>query len=59
MKKKLELTEQELNIVLFALQKQPFEMVNDLIRNVVSQLQAQQTNVESVKTEEKPAEEAK
>lgn len=56
MKKKLELTEQELNIVLFALQKQPFEMVNDLIRNVVSQLQAQEVNVENVKTEEKPKE---
>lgn len=56
MKKKLELTEQELNIVLFALQKQPFEMVNDLIRNVVFQLQAQEVNVENVKTEEKPKE---
>lgn len=58
-KKELKFTEQELNIVLFALQKQPFEMVNDLIRNVVTQLQAQQVNVENVKTEEKPAEEAK
>ena len=56
MKKNLEFTEQELNIVLFALQKQPFEMVNDLIRNVVFQLQAQEVNVENVKTEEKPKE---
>jgi hypothetical protein len=46
MKKTLEFNEQELNIILFALQKQPFEMVNDLIRNVVGQLQAQQVAVE-------------
>jgi outer membrane lipopolysaccharide assembly protein LptE/RlpB len=36
--KELKFTEQELNVILFALQKQPFEMVNDLIQNIVRQL---------------------
>ena len=48
MKKTLELTDQELNVILFALQKQPFEVVNDLIRNIVQQLQAQQQEVKPV-----------
>jgi len=41
MKFKLELTEQELNIVLFGLQKLPFETVNELIKNIVAQAQPQ------------------
>lgn len=47
MKKTLELTEQELNLILFALQKQPFEVVNDLIRDIITQLQRQQTEVKT------------
>ena len=53
MKKKLEFNDQELNILLFALQKQPFEMVNELIRNMVGQLQAQaQSKIEPTETKE-------
>lgn len=52
-KKILKFTDQELNILLFALQKQSFEMVNELIRNMVGQLQAQtQPKIESVETKE-------
>lgn len=42
MKKKLEFTDQELNIILMALQKQPFEVSHDLIYNIVNQVKAQQ-----------------
>ena len=41
MKKKLELTDQELNTLLYSLQKQPFELVNELINNIVTQLRSQ------------------
>lgn len=40
MKKKLEFTDQELNIILYSLQKQPFEMVNDIIHSIAAQLKA-------------------
>jgi hypothetical protein len=40
MKKKLEFTEKELNIILYALQKQPYDIVNVLIDNIVEQLKA-------------------
>ena len=43
MKKKLEFTDQELNILFLALQKQPFEIVNELIHNLVNQLKAAET----------------
>lgn len=39
MKKQLEFTEAELNVILYSLQKQPFEIVNELIKNIVLQLQ--------------------
>ena len=52
MKKKLEFNEQELNILFLALQKQPFEMVNDLIRNLVGQLQSQQEAAPAAPAEE-------
>jgi hypothetical protein len=48
MKKTLQFTEQELNVILFALQKQPFEMVNGLIQNIVGQLQPVGNNKEVV-----------
>ena len=41
MNKTLSLTDKELNIILFGLQKLPFESVNELIHNIVAQLQAQ------------------
>jgi hypothetical protein len=49
MKNSLQLTNQELNIILFALQKQPYEVVNDLIQNIVAQIKA----ANEVKTDNK------
>ena len=39
----IEFAEKDLNIVLFALQKQPFEMVTELMQLVMKQIQAQQS----------------
>ena len=39
-KKELKFTDQEINVLLLALQKQPFEVVNDLVYNIVNQLKA-------------------
>ena len=36
---KLELTKNELNIILYSLQKQPYEAVAEPIKNIVAQLQ--------------------
>ena len=46
MNRTLVFNEKELNIVLFALQKLPYETVNELIPAIVKQLQAQQDQVE-------------
>lgn len=46
MRKTLEFTDQELNILLLALQKQPYETVAELIKNIIMQLQPK---VEEVK----------
>lgn len=51
MKKKLEFTEQELNIIIYSLRKQPHEVVDELIHNLVLQLQAQ-PKTESTETKE-------
>lgn len=40
MKKQILLTDQEINVILFALQKQSFEMVNEVFYNVLNQSKA-------------------
>lgn len=46
-KKTLTFTDQELNVVLFGLQKLPYETVAELIPNIVRQLQAQSAIAQS------------
>lgn len=48
MKYNIELTDQQLNTVLFSLQKQSFEMVNEVINNIVTQIK----NAQVKQTEE-------
>lgn len=52
-KKKLEFTDQELNVVIFGLQKLPYETVAELIPNIVRQLQAQEALTQPAQKEEK------
>ena len=47
MKHKIELTDQELNIILYSLQKQPYEVVSELIKNIALQLQPKPEVVET------------
>jgi len=50
-KRILKFTDQELNILLYSLQKQPFETVNGLILNIVEQLKADNEVKVETKTE--------
>jgi hypothetical protein len=52
MKRTLELTEQELNIILFGLQKLPYETSAEVIKAIVSQLQVKNNETVSELVEE-------
>lgn len=44
----LEFTREELNVILYGLQKLPFEAVNDIIKSIVSQIPPKQVETSSI-----------
>jgi hypothetical protein len=46
---KLELNKQELNVILFSLQKQSFELADPVIKSIVAQVQPQVQPIKEVK----------